>query len=238
MQNVHLKVVLNSFQNYLNITLKLNDKDTKVKLADSTNMEPTEHYFTEKPTSELKTKTISSTVRSHNFTFITPSGVFSFGTIDRASLLLAEHAVIKENTTILDLGCGWGFLGIMIKKVFPATNVWMTDTNERALDFAQQNAKRNNIKLTIMKSNLYNTIREQSFDIIITNPPMKAGREICYQIIEQAKHHLNTNGTLQLVAFHKRGGAMLEKKMQEVFGNVETIAKKSGFRVHVSVKEK
>lgn len=89
-----------------------------------------------------------------------------------------------------------------------------------------------------MKSNLYNAIREQSFDTIITNPPMKAGREICYQIIEQAKHHLNPNGTLQLVAFHKRGGAMLEKKMQEVFGNVETVAKKSGFRVYVSVKNK
>lgn len=199
-------------------------------------MSTTEHYFTEKPTSELKTKTISSTIRSHNFTFTTPSGVFSFGTIDRASLLLAENAVIKENATILDLGCGWGFLGIVIKKIFPTTTVLMTDTNERALDFAQQNAKRNNVRITIIKSNLYSAVRDQSFDAILTNPPMKAGRETCYKIIEQAKNYLNPNGTFQLVAFHKRGGAMLEKKMQEIFGNVETLAKKSGFRVYVSVK--
>jgi len=193
-----------------------------------------EHYFTEKPGSALKTKKIQATVRNHIFQFFTVSSVFSHGRIDRGSALLAEHAIVKPQWDVLDLGCGWGLVGIVIKKTFPSTTVVLTDINQRAVKFASQNAKLNHVKLAILQGNLYEPVKQKKFHTIITNPPMKAGRDLCYSIIEQAKKHLKKGGLLQLVALHNRGGLMLAKKMEEVFGNVKTIAKKSGFRVYVS----
>lgn len=192
-----------------------------------------EHYYTKKPTSEFKTKTISFEISGHQFKFITPSGVFSYGRVDPASLLLLTSAHIPQKANILDLGCGWGFIGIAIKKLFPNTDVTMIDINERALQLAKKNAKLNKTKVTVLQSDLFNAIPPQ-FDTILTNPPMKAGRALCYQIIEHSKSHLKLGGSLNLVALHNRGGSMLEKKMKEVFGNVETVAKKSGFRVYQS----
>jgi len=193
-----------------------------------------EHYFTEKPTSELTTKKVHAFVRGKESTFMTPSGVFSYGRIDRASLLLCESATIKSDWDILDLGCGWGFVGITLKKVFPDTNITMTDVNQRATKLAKENAKHNNTKVIIKYGNLYEPIKNKKFDTILTNPPMKAGRKLCYDIIEQAPKHLKSNGLLQLVANNNKGGKMLKKKMEEVFGNAETIAKKSGFHVYIS----
>lgn len=194
----------------------------------------TEHYFTEKPTSALEIKKVYVQVHHHSFEFMTASGVFSFGRVDTGSILLAENALIKPQWKVLDVGCGWGFVGIVIKKIFPSTDVTLTDINERALKMAKQNAKLNNVKVTLLQGNLYEPVKGMKFDAILTNPPMKAGRELCYQIIEQARGHLEKGGLLQLVALHNRGGAMLEKKMKDIFGNVETIARKSGFRVYMS----
>ncbi|MBI4153226.1 class I SAM-dependent methyltransferase [Candidatus Woesearchaeota archaeon] len=194
-----------------------------------------EHYFTEKPTSSYALKTVKARILNHDFMFSTVSGVFSFGRIDAGSLLLVENAIMKESWDVLDIGCGWGFVGIAIKRRFPNSNITMVDINERAVKIAKQNAKLNKIEATILQSDLFSAIPQQ-FDTILVNPPMKAGRELCYQIIEQSKSHLNNDGLLQLVALHNRGGSMLEKKMEEVFGNVKTSAKKGGFRVYVSVK--
>ncbi len=193
-----------------------------------------EHYFTKRPTSELKTKTISILFDSHRCTFETPSGVFSSGDADHASLLLAKYSIVKENWTVLDLGCGWGLIGILLKKRFPLAAVTATDINERALAYTKKNAQSNNISIDVYEGSLYEPVKGKKFNTIITNPPMKAGRELCYQIIEQAKDHLEKDGMLQLVAAHNRGGKMLEAKMKEVFGNVETSVKKSGLRVYMS----
>ena len=194
-----------------------------------------EHYFTQKPTSQYALKKVKARVLGNGFIFNTVSGVFSFGRIDAGSLLLVENAIIKEGWDILDVGCGWGFVGIVIKKQFPHSNVMMTEINERAIQIAKKNAKLNKTDVTVLQSNLFESIQGQ-FDSILVNPPMKAGRELCYQIIEQSKSHLKKDGLLQLVALHNRGGSMLEKKMKEVFRNVETITKKGGFRVYVSAK--
>ncbi len=110
----------------------------------------------------------------------------------------------------------------------------MTDINERAIKLSRMNIKLNNIENVIVKkSNLYGNI-EGEFDAIIINPPQTAGKKVCFEIIEKAKEHLKKNGLLQLVARHNKGGKELEKKMKEVFGNVEEIGKKSGYRVYIS----
>ncbi len=193
-----------------------------------------EHYFSEKPTSNVSTKTIICKIKGHSFEFTTTSGTFSVERADPASLLLLESAQINEKSDILDIGCGWGLIGIVLKKIHPQISLTMTDINERAVHMAKQNAKANMVIIEVLKGDLYEPVKERKFDTILTNPPMKAGRELCYKIIEEAASHLKQNGTLQLVAMHNKGGAMLEKKMKEVFSNVETLAKQSGFHVYLS----
>ena len=96
------------------------------------------------------------------------------------------------------------------------------------------NIKQNNIQnIKTKQSDLYDNIPEK-FDTIITNPPQSAGKQVCFEIIKQAKLHLKKGGLLQLVARHNKGGKELEKKMKEVFNNVKDIAKKSGYRIYVS----
>ena len=109
----------------------------------------------------------------------------------------------------------------------------VSDVNERALKLTRMNAKQFDVKIRVKKSDLFETL--DSFDCILTNPPYVAGRKVIFELIEQAKDHLNPRGTLQLVARHQKGGKMLEKKMLETFGNVEILGKKAGFRVYQSV---
>lgn len=195
-----------------------------------------EHYYTEKPTSRIKKTVVPYTFHGHSLSFTCISGVFGSEKLDSASLLLLEHAKIENGWHVLDLGCGIGVLGISIKKAFPDCSVVLTDVNGRALKTAQENAAQNTVAVEIFKSDRYAALQGKQFDTIITNPPHHAGRQLVYDIIQEGFLHLHTGGYLQLVALHNKGGAMLEKKMKNVFGNVETLAKKSGFRVYCSRK--
>lgn len=195
-----------------------------------------EHYYSEKQSSKLRIKEIEVNLKGNNLKFYTGSGVFSVSKVDKGTKLLIESCIIEPKWRILDLGCGYGAIGISISKTFPSTSVLMTDINERALKLSKMNIELNKTKnIEVRKSDLYQTIQER-FDTIITNPPQLAGRKICFEIIEKAKEHLEKNGLLQLVARHNKGGKELEKKMNEVFGNVKDIVKKSGYRVYVSKK--
>ena len=194
-----------------------------------------EHYYSEKQTSEPKLKQISQRVRGVNFQFFTSSGIFSKDKIDKGTLLLAENMHVDEEDKLLDIGCGIGILGIVAARLHNA-NVVMSDINERAVMLARKNAKLNNIKIEILQGDLYEKVNDADFDVILSNPPQTAGKDICFRLIEQSKDHLKKNGSLQLVARRNKGGETLSKKMQEVFGNVKVIAKKGGYWVYMSVK--
>ena len=190
-----------------------------------------EHYYSADQTSKLRTKKITAKFFSKILSFTTPSGVFSYGMYDNGSALLLTSADIKGN--VLDFGCGWGFVGVVIAKCFPKANVMMSDVNKRALLYAKKNLKENNATARVIESDCFSNI-EDKFDVILVNPPQKAGLELCYKMITESKEHLNSGGKLFLVARHKIGGKRLMEKMNDVFGNVDTASKKSGFRVYVS----
>ena len=193
-----------------------------------------EHYYSEKQTSRLRITEIEPNLRGNLIKLNTGSGVFSIGNIDKGTKLLIENCIVEQDWKILDLGCGYGPIGISLAKALPQSKVLMTDINERAVRLARDNIRLNNIEnASAIKSNLYDKI-EGKFNTIIANPPQFAGRDICYEIIEKAKDHLEKDGLLQLVARHNKGGKQLEKKMNEVFGNAKDITKKSGYRVYVS----
>ncbi|MBS3114556.1 class I SAM-dependent methyltransferase [Candidatus Woesearchaeota archaeon] len=194
-----------------------------------------EHYYSTQQKSPLKIKKINQKIRKQEFEFYTASGVFSKEKIDKGTLILAENMIIEKNNKVLDLGCGVGILGIVAAKLFDA-NIIMSDINKRAVMLAKMNIKINNIKAEIYQGSLYEKIKNNDFDVVLSNPPQTAGKEICFKLIEQSNEHLKNNGNLQLVARHNKGGKTLSKKMEEVFGNVRVIAKKSGYWVYVSKK--
>ncbi|HIH42588.1 TPA: class I SAM-dependent methyltransferase [Candidatus Woesearchaeota archaeon] len=203
-----------------------------------------QHYFSETPSSKEIVKKIKANILDHNFEFYTASGVFSAEKIDTGTRILIENITIQENNSVLDFGCGIGVVGIVIKKLFPTTQVYLTDINERAVKISQKNAELNNISLnnstdgnsmTFFQGNLFEAIpKDIKFDTIISNLPQHAGRKICFEIITRSKDFLNKDGSLQVVARHQKGGKEIEKKMKEVFGNVETLGKESGYRVYLS----
>ncbi len=192
-----------------------------------------EHYFSRRPASKLKERKIQTFLRKKELIFYTGSSVFSPKKIDLGSKLLIEKSQVKESDAVLDLGCGYGAVGITIAKTFPKTKVIMSDVNERAVMFAKKNIKENKVKAKAIKSDCFDKIQEK-FDVILLNPPQTAGKKLCFKMIEEAKKHLNKEGSLQLVARHQKGGKSLQKKMEEVFGNVKAIAKKSGYRIYFS----
>jgi len=196
-----------------------------------------EHYFTENQRSIPKEREFSCRLRGHQFRFFSASGTFAKYRVDAATRLLIEHAEIPEDARILDLGCGIGIIGIVMARVFNSS-VTMVEINERAAALAKKNTKFNRVadKVTVLQGNLYEPIIESTFDAILANPPMAAGRELCYSIIDKAPEHLKKGGTLQIVARHGKGGAMLEARMKERFGNCRTLAKKGGFRVYCSTR--
>ena len=194
-----------------------------------------EHYYSEQQKSVLKIKKIIQKIKGFDFEFCTSSGIFSKDKIDKGTLVLAENMLVDKNSDVLDIGCGIGVLGIAAARMFNA-NIFMSDINKRAVMLAGKNAELNNVKAEIYQANLYDKIKKTDFDVILSNPPQTAGKEICFQLIGQSKNHLKINGSLQLVARHNKGGKTLSRKMSEVFGNVKVIAKKSGYWIYMSVK--
>lgn len=194
------------------------------------------HYFSEWQDSELRTKRIKEKIRGVFLEFFLSAGVFSSKKVDYGSRLLAEYSLIKKGWKVLDLGCGAGIIGIVIAKVFPDSDVLMIDLNRRAVKIAEMNIKLNNLSNCKAKySNLFSKVNEK-FDAILVNPPMSAGKSVCFEIIEKSKDFLNDKGLLQLVARHNKGGSSLKKKMEEVFGNASEIVKRGGYRVYISRK--
>ena len=196
-------------------------------------MVPVEHYFTKKPTSKERYEEFSWRLRGVEFKFKCGSGVFSIGHVDKGSYLLIEKCEMEDGWRVLDLGCGYGCVGIAVKGLFPNTVVVCSDINERAVMLTRENAKKNNVSIKALESDIYENIKGE-FNTILLNPPQTAGREICKKMISGALEHLEVGGSLQLVARHQKGGKTLAEYMKEVFGNVKDIAKQGGFRVYVS----
>lgn len=193
-----------------------------------------EHYFTKRPKSKFIIKKINTIIRGVGLAFFTGSGVFSKDKIDFGTLLLVNNCIIEKNWLVLDLGCGYGSVGITIAKVILNSKVTLIDINERSVMLSRKNAKLNGVDVEVIQGDSYDAVKERKFNTILLNPPQTAGKEICMQMIEKAKDHLFPKGLFQLVARHNKGGKQFEKKMKEVFGNVKTIVKKGGYRVYVS----
>ncbi|MDD4069881.1 MAG: class I SAM-dependent methyltransferase [Candidatus Izemoplasmatales bacterium] len=189
------------------------------------------HYYTKK-NDDLKSneKTIKVVIKDFNFSFITDHGVFSKAGLDFGSRLLIESVLGLKHEKILDMGSGYGPIGIIYKKFNPSSQVTMVDVNDRALALAKRNAKLNNQEVEVKYSDVFSDVNDK-YDLIITNPPIRAGKDIVYSIFEGAFEHLNDSGVLIFVINKKHGAPSAIKKCEEIFDKVSVITKKSGYYV-------
>lgn len=192
-----------------------------------------DHYYTQQPGTESKEQTFSFILREKKFTFITDRGVFSKERIDFGSVLLIETMEIEDGMSVLDVGCGYGPIGMAAASLTPSGFVKMVDINERAVSLARRNLERNNIhNAQVMQSDLFSAIgEEERFDLILTNPPIRAGKKVVHQILEEAKRHLKSGGTLWVVIQKKQGAPSATVKLEELYGEVEVAAKKKGYYI-------
>ncbi len=191
------------------------------------------HYYSRQQESEFKPFKFKAKAKGLELEFTSSAGVFSKKELDFASKLLIENVELKKNDSVLDLGCGMGIIGIFLKRLNPSIKILFSDISMRALELTSINLKNNKIDGQLIDSNIYDNISGK-FDVIVTNPPIAAGREVCFRIIEGAKDYLNKGGSLQLVARHQKGGRVLGEHMKKVFGNVKELVKSGGFRVYLS----
>ena len=186
------------------------------------------HYFTNERL-PIDIKETSCTVLNNHFEFLTDNGVFSKDGLDFGSRLLLEVVPLEEvGGKILDMGCGYGVLGIVLAKVLLA-KVDMVDVNLRALHLSKRNAKLNGVLdlVNIFESDCYSNVSDK-YSTIITNPPIRAGKKVVYDIVMNARNHLEDGGNLFLVIRKEQGAKSLIVDLEKVY-NVMVLEKKKGF---------
>lgn len=193
---------------------------------------PFEHYFTSNPTANYDLLLISDILRDKVFEFYTSPSVFSKKRIDLATKLLIETMILPKEGIILDLGCGYGAIGIVAASINPKLNVIMTDINSRSIELAKLNLKKNGIiNAQVRKGNLYEPVEDLTFDCILVNPPISAGMEVVRAMILKAPMKLADQGSFQMVVRSKIGMKLFPDLFQKVFGNFKIIDRKAGYRV-------
>lgn len=186
------------------------------------------HYFTnEQLPSDIKET--ACVVLGCHFKFLTDNGVFSKDGLDFGSRLLLEVIPREEvGGKILDMGCGYGVLGIVLAKL-TSQKVDMVDVNRRALHLSQRNAKLNQVSsfVSIFESDCYSNVVEK-YSTIVTNPPIRAGKKIVYDIVMNARNYLTDDGNLYLVIRKEQGAKSLIVDLEKVY-TVKVLEKKKGF---------
>ncbi|MDS2321149.1 16S RNA G1207 methylase RsmC [Streptococcus pneumoniae] len=192
-------------------------------------------YYAENPDAAHDIHELRVDLLGEKMTFLTDAGVFSKKIVDFGSQLLLKCLEVNQGETVLDVGCGYGPLGLSLAKAY-GVQATMVDINTRALDLARRNAEKNNAKVTIFQSNIYEQV-EGHFDHVISNPPIRAGKQVVHEIIEKSKDFLETSGDLTIVIQKKQGAPSAKSKMEDVFGNCEILKKDKGYYILRSVKE-
>ena len=192
-------------------------------------------YYAENPDAAHDIHELRVDLLGEKMTFLTDAGVFSKKMVDFGSQLLLKCLEVNQGETVLDVGCGYGPLGLSLAKAY-GVQATMVDINNRALDLARQNAERNKVAATIFQSNIYEQVKGK-FDHVISNPPIRAGKQVVHEIIEKSQDFLETGGDLTIVIQKKQGAPSAKSKMEDVFGNCEVVKKDKGYYILRSVKE-
>jgi len=194
------------------------------------------HYFTDNRNLEENRKEHSFRFSGHLYTFVTDNGVFSKTEVDRGTEILLK-ACVKEKLDgrVLDLGCGYGVVSVVLKTVYPWLEMTAVDINPRAVELTELNCAGSHVKCTAFVSDGFAAV-DKTFSHVITNPPIRAGKKVIYGMFEDAYAHLEKHGTLLAVIRRKQGAESALRKLEEIFGNCEVISRDKGYWVLKSTR--
>ncbi|MCL2690860.1 MAG: methyltransferase [Candidatus Bathyarchaeota archaeon] len=191
-----------------------------------------DHYFSSLPQSEAKYGLVRAKFFGKNFEFITASSVFSKRRIDTGTRLLIESMVLPVTGVVLDIGCGYGAVGITAAALNSKLQVYLSDVNARAVSLSKKNAERNRVfNAQVRCGYLYESVEDLKFDCILSNPPVSAGMEIVKAIITGAPKVMCSEAVFEMVIRSKIGVKLFPALFIETFGNCTIVSRESGFRV-------
>ncbi|MDQ0340177.1 16S rRNA (guanine1207-N2)-methyltransferase [Caldalkalibacillus uzonensis] len=198
----------------------------------------TEHYYSQNPEVGHRLELIEVTLKGQPLKLYTDQGVFSKKRVDFGTRLLIETAKLPWEGTIVDVGCGYGPIGLAVAKESARRQVVMVDINRRAVELAQKNARLNDIhNVKVIESNLLEAVKGKPFDAVLTNPPIRAGKAVVFRLFEQSYDVLKEpGGVLWVVIQKKQGAPSAVKKLENLFGQVEEVEKKKGYRIIKAIK--
>lgn len=188
------------------------------------------HYYSNRPDVESAPELIEHTGRGHQFTLETDRGVFSKSGVDFGSRILIDAFEAPAVTgDFADVGCGYGPIGLTLAKDFSDRVVHMVDVNERAVDLARKNAERNGIQNVRIAVSDGMAEVPQGLAAVITNPPIRAGKETIFRFYQEARERLVSGGELWVVIQKKQGAPSTQEYLQELFAEVEVVKKVKGY---------
>ncbi|MBP2242863.1 16S rRNA (guanine1207-N2)-methyltransferase [Cytobacillus eiseniae] len=198
-----------------------------------------EHYYSKVQNVESDPQVRDFAIHNQSFRFKTDNGVFSKKEVDFGSRLLLETFEMPPiDGNILDVGCGYGPIGLSIAKQMKDRIVHMVDVNERALLLARDNATLNEVEnVCIYESDRLDNVSGNKFAAILTNPPIRAGKRVVHDIFEQSHDCLLPGGELWVVIQKKQGAPSAISKMSELYSEVETVVKKKGYFIIKAKKD-
>ena len=193
------------------------------------------HYYTDNKDLKSQLRTITYQYHDQTLYFISDLGVFSKDSIDYGSRVLLDTFEPLADMKILDVGCGYGTLALSLASVGKDLSVDLVDVNTRALDLAKQNAEKLGLEnVCVYESNCYENVLD-TYDLIISNPPIRAGKKVVHEILAGALQHLKPGGRIRVVIQKKQGAPSAKAKLEEVFGNCQIITKDKGYYILESV---
>ncbi|HKL47976.1 MAG TPA: methyltransferase [Candidatus Izemoplasmatales bacterium] len=188
------------------------------------------HYFINDKNLKSNEKIHHVMIDEHRFAFKTDHGVFSKKGLDFGSRLLIDTVKNQAYQNVLDLGCGYGPLGIVLKSLGPKATVTMVDINQRAVELTKQNAGMNHVDVCAYVSDGLEGVTGQ-FDMIVTNPPIRAGKKTIYRFFKNSKAYLTKEGSLYIVIQKKQGASSTKAFCETIYNEVKVIQKKSGYQI-------
>lgn len=191
-----------------------------------------EHYFSSAPKSNDRLGLIRTNLCGRNFEFLTSSSVFSKTRIDLGTRILIESMILPKRGWVLDIGCGYGAVGIAAAALNKQLRVVMSDVNMRAVRLARRNIAKNRVfNAEVRYGYCYEPVSDLRFDCILSNPPVSAGMDMVHSIIKGASSMMVADGSFQMVIRSKIGSKALPDIFEETFGNCTVVARESGYRV-------
>lgn len=193
------------------------------------------HYYSKEVTVASNRKEVKFDFKGNWFTFITDAGVFSRNAIDFGSRVMIENFIpLDSDLPLLDMGCGYGTIGTILGKTYNK-EFYMYDINERAVELSKLNTEKNDVKATVGQSNSFDDVAKIKFSQIITNPPIRAGKKVYYDIYKRSADFLCDGGELWVVIQKKQGAETSKAELFSIFGNCTLISKKKGYFILKSV---